>query len=308
MIKTKRSITKFYLSIGIGVFFCFGLGLLLLHIAKGEADGIALLFFIIGILFFFLALYTVSQYYKNVPIILADHHSISFGKHQYLFSDVKDVQLTGKVPFSFIINHYMEGSSITFKDGTKKLVFDEMYSNTWELKTFLDKSLVKKQSLADITAVESAPKLGQFDDLEVFKGNQFTSFDGIVLWVLIIFLSIIFLFNLIEQSIISFTVLILLSSIWFIYNSWTMNYFYLTKKHFVVKNHNFLWRKKVYHLSEVKEIVFETRDKMPHCLRVITNNYQNKLYPAATLRSKHWKKLKKHLKAKKIKVRDEVFG
>jgi hypothetical protein len=65
--------------------------------------------------------------------------------------------------------------------------------------------------------------------------------------------------------------------------------------------------RKIYRNKDIKEIVFETRDKMPNCLRIITDDFRNKIYPAATLRDKTWLNLKTKLEAKGIIVRNECI-
>ena len=81
------------------------------------------------------------------------------------------------------------------------------------------------------------------------------------------------------------------------------------KKHlnnfFVIRNHNVFWTKKPYNIKDIKEVVFETQGKMPNCLRVITKDFRNKLYPAGTLRDNNWIALKDKLEGYKIKVRNE---
>jgi hypothetical protein len=75
----------------------------------------------------------------------------------------------------------------------------------------------------------------------------------------------------------------------------------------VVRNHNFFWKKDVYRLTDIREVVFETRTKMPICLRVITNGYRDKLYAADTLYRKTWLVLKAELESKNIQVRNECL-
>lgn len=94
---------------------------------------------------------------------------------------------------------------------------------------------------------------------------------------------------------------------WFVLQSWLMHYFGLTKDFLIVRNHNFIWKAKIYRLSDIKEIVFETQGKQPNCMRIITNNYKNKLYPAGTLRDKTWLNLKDKLEANGVTVRNECI-
>lgn len=86
-----------------------------------------------------------------------------------------------------------------------------------------------------------------------------------------------------------------------------MHYFKLSPNFMVVRNHNFFWKKDVYRLTDIREVVFETRTKMPICLRVITNGYRDKLYAADTLYRKTWLVLKAELESKNIQVRNECL-
>ena len=47
-----------------------------------------------------------------------------------------------------------------------------------------------------------------------------------------------------------------------------------------------LWKNDTYYIKDLREIVFEEPHKMSTSLRVITNNYETKLYPAGSIRNK----------------------
>lgn len=86
-----------------------------------------------------------------------------------------------------------------------------------------------------------------------------------------------------------------------------MNYFGISEHYFVVKNHNFIWKEKIYRLNNISEVVFETQGKMPNCLRIITKDFKYKLYPASTLCNETWLELKSALEKEGIKVRNECI-
>ena len=86
-----------------------------------------------------------------------------------------------------------------------------------------------------------------------------------------------------------------------------MHYFGLTKDYLVVRNHNFIWKVKIFRLTDIKEVVFETQGKQPNCMRIITKDFRNKLYPAGTLRDKTWLEMKRQLESKGINVRNECI-
>lgn len=94
---------------------------------------------------------------------------------------------------------------------------------------------------------------------------------------------------------------------WFLFNSWLMHFFCITNDYFIVKNHNLVWRTKIYRLKDIKEIVYETQSKQPNSLRIITKDFRNKVYPAGTLRDKTWLEMKSRLQMKGVKVRNECI-
>jgi hypothetical protein len=86
-----------------------------------------------------------------------------------------------------------------------------------------------------------------------------------------------------------------------------MYYFEVSDNYLVIRNHNFFWIKKVYKIDQLKEIVFETREKLPYCLRVITKDFKSNFYPAGTLRHDDWLSLKDKIETYHVKVRNECI-
>ena len=86
-----------------------------------------------------------------------------------------------------------------------------------------------------------------------------------------------------------------------------MNYFEISKKYFVVKNYYFFWKKNIFHITEIKEIVFESHGKQPNTLRLISKKFNSKSYPAGTLTNKIWLDMKTELESKNIIVRNECI-
>jgi len=99
----------------------------------------------------------------------------------------------------------------------------------------------------------------------------------------------------------------ILAAGWIALYSYQMHYFGVSRDYFVVKKHNFFWMKKLYRMDNIKEVVFETQGKLPNCLRIITKDYRNKLFPACTLSDKTWLELKKALEERGITVRNECI-
>ena len=314
IIKTKRHIFKFYILIIFAFVFFSTLGGIMLHMTfevfqKEQIEQKDYLLPLVPVLFFFLAFYTVYAYWKNSPTIIIDPHrrSINFGAELYYLNDIEKIKLTGKMPFRYIIKFPMEGASILFKNGIEKFIYDDMYSNTWQVKMFFDQVVIKKNEVTETEIKPINKNSLRFEKEELFKGNPLTSLRGISLWGLIGFFVGLMVFKMKAPPIGLFLFFFGFSVFWFVLHSYMMHYFGLTKEYFVIRNHNFFWMQKVYRIDEIKEIVYESQGQQPNCLRIITKDFKNKLYPAGTLRDKTWLYLKERLELNGIRVRNECI-
>ena len=72
----------------------------------------------------------------------------------------------------------------------------------------------------------------------------------------------------------------------------------------IIKNTIWFWKRDIYLLTDIKEVVIETPHRLSTSLRIITTDYRDKLYPAGSLSDKTWKKMMEQLRNDKIKVRN----
>lgn len=311
-ITTARHKTKFYLTVILGTLFFLGLATILLFIyfdqrELGNSKPKTALMPFFSIAVYFMAFYTVYRYYRNAPNIRVDNQLISFNNETFSLADVQHIELTGKRNFPYLFSFPMEAATLRFKDGQTKYIFDDMYENAWQLKSYLKHVLVDKKSFTeqDTKQIEKSELESEWYD--TYKDNQFTSLRGISLWGLVSFFAFMQLTKGKAPSSGGWIFLVVFGIFWFVFHSWLMHYFEVSQSYFVVKNHNLIWKKKAYRLSDIKEIVFETQGKMPNCLRVITKDFRNKLYPAGTLRDRTWLELKDKLESHNIRVRNECI-
>ena len=311
-IETQRHPLKFYATIVFGFLFLFALGSFTIFIgleneASDQSKHKHIVLPIMGSIVCLLAIWMVYSYWKNSPKIIIDKTNVKIGNETFRLNSIKDVILTGKMPFRFIINFPMEGTAILFDNGREKILFDDMYSNSYEVKSFLEQVIINKQEFKTRTIKKINKNELRFENTEKFIGNQFTSLRGISLWGLIGFFTILIIGTETSMKLGGVIFFSLLGAFWFLLHYWLMHYFELTRKFLIVRNHIFIWKMKIYDLSDIKEIVFETQGNQPNCMRIITNNFKNKLYPAGTLRDKTWLELKKRLETRGVKVRNECI-
>ncbi len=295
-------LTLFYIAMGSAIIFSF-----IRDYSEGDVKSKALIMLIMGIVCFYLAGYSIYHYIKNAPIIILDKDFISFGNTTYALTEIKNVTLTGKRLFKYIGNFPMEAATIRFRNNETRFIFNDMYSNTWEFKYFLKQVVIDKTNYTELKHLAIESNELNNDKFEVFKGNQFTSIRGISLWALLILLIYMFLNNSKPNTYVVNLFLASSGLFWFFLSSYFMYYFKVSNNFLHIRNHNFLWVKKAYRITDIKEIVYETQGNMPNCLRIITKEYRDKLYPAGTLRDKDWLNLKTTLESYKIKVRNECI-
>lgn len=312
IITTRRHPLKFYGVLTFIFLILFALGSIVLFasfdiLKNGQHPTKDYFMPVFSFAIYFLALSLVNAYWKNSPKITIDKHNIVIGNQTLYLKDIKDITLTGKMPFRCIYRFSMEGTAILFNDGTEKILFDDMYANSYELKLFFEQVILKKQEFKPVLTNEISRNEIRFESEETFKGNQFSSLRGITLWGLIGFF-IYLLFSKLPGPPSGLLIFFFAyATFWFILHSWFMHYFGLTKDYLVVRNHNFIWKVKIYRLTDIKEIVFETQGQQPNCMRVITLDFRNKLYPAGTLRDKTWLEMKERFESKGVTVRNECI-
>jgi len=311
-ITSKRHPVKFYTVLIFAFLFITALGTLFLFVSidllQKENPEIENYFLpIYSFIFYFLAFSMVYAFWKNSPTISIDKHTITIGNERFYLKEIKKIILTGKMPFRLIIRFPMEGTALIFSDGTEKFLFDDLFSNSWEIKSFLEQTVIKKTEYISSQIEKVDTDSIRFERFETFKGNQLTSLRGILLWGLIGFFAFLMISKM-QSPPIGFVIFFaVFGTFWFLFNSWLMHFFCMNNDYFVVKNHNFVWLTKIYRIKDIKEIVFETQSKQPNSLRIITKDYRNKLYPAGTLRVKTWIELKCRLEMKGVKVRNECI-
>jgi len=307
----RRHPLKFYILIFALTLFCCALGALILLVGvraaeKRESGAFTMTAF--SLLFIALGIFSVYKYYRNAPIAKADKYQITFNDTEaYTWESLEKVILTGKQPFKYLFSYQMEGMMLLFKNGKVKYLFDDFYSNLGEVKSFIQQVVIEKKSAFDYTPEPVHKKDMIPETFAVFKGSQFTSLRGVILWGLYAIILVMFLLRpgyLDHINIPKFVLLFgLFCFAWFYLNSLVMNYFLASEHYLEVKNHNLFWKKRIYGLDDIKEVAIETQGKMPNSLRIITKDFRSTVFPAGTLNDRNWRSLKEKLESRGIPVR-----
>lgn len=312
-VSTRRHIFKFYLTLFLSSLFLLTIGVFMLYLFIDELDkphslGGRCFFLAAGLFVVFVTFHLPHRYFRNSPGITVDATGIRFNQEFYGWADLEELQLTGKQPFRIFMGNFpMEGMMLRFKDGTVKYTFDDVYANAPEIKSFIQTVVVEKRDPEKRRSQHPNTQSSTENDGELFKGNQFTSFHGIILWAVALSLLTFITMALSEQHPGRAAAVALFLAGWFFLFTHPMNYAVLTPGYLIVKNHNLPWKSHTYPLGKIKEVVFESHGNQPNCLRIISTDFRNKLYPCATLRDKTWLALEKRLTEKGISVRNECI-
>ena len=310
-LKIKRHHIRFYLVQACLFLFLCAIGIniswrSIQAIRLNEATRGDYLALMAGIGLLVLAVFTLTRYLKNSPIVTVNDSTIRFGNNEsYRLSDIKDVNLTGKVPFPLILDFPMEGTTIYFNDGTVKRLYDEIYTNAWELKSFLDQVVIEKKEYKESTAYTPVKNIGLLA-AEFFRANPFLTFPVIMVVVFTGFIILILTRG--PQPIAPVLYLFFVCpAVIALATASSMNYFGIAGDYLVVRNYFFSWKRRYYKLDQIKEIVFEQSGRSPNILRIIARNFNTGLYAGECLRDKDWHALKRRLEEKGVAVRNECI-
>jgi hypothetical protein len=291
----------------IPFFICLLFGYLLFFLVFGEYNKENSInennhfLFLLPSFIFLGCLVPIYIYWKNAPSIAINNQIIKIRNKTFFLNDIKEISLSGKNCLRSIIDYPMQGFIIYFKDGKKRVLFDDMYANVSEIKSFLEQVVVNHREYKPIIIKEIDFKTIAINNEVVHKGS-FTRFFNLGL-----FLSLIFsIIPILAGSYFPFFIVLFICIL--IY-SLSMYYFSITDEYLIIKNHILYWKKRVFRLIDIREIIFEviTGKQSAYMIVVITNDFKYYRFKANALKVNTWFELKKTLEDKGIKVRNEAF-
>ncbi len=198
---------------------------------------------------------------------------------------------------------------LCFKSAKTIYLFDEVYTNPWELRSFIQQVVIDKVPYVPYTIHNVRLSDISSESFVLFRGNQFSCWRGILMWLSCI--GFIVLLSLCYQSEVLQGICIILFpivAIVFFSSSSKMNFFGVGKKYLIVKKHNLRWWDKVFLIEDIKEIIFEERSTFNDAVTIITKDFKAWPFVAASLPFKDWLKLKDELERTGIKVQNTCIN
>jgi len=264
-----------------------------------------------GVIFILYAPYNVYGYFEQTPQVTIDNLKIQIANKTYKLTDISQAKFTGKHKHNFLMMASKESAEIIFSNGDVFYINDNLYSNSAQLKVFLESVLSRdEQENIDIKSEKKTFQSTQNISIAkspflYYKGSYFYSSIGIAT----IAVAVIATFNFIRLNAhwsiyIFIGFFLVIFQLLFIFR---FHYFGVNNKALVVKNKLIFWREHTYLFTEIEAVVFEpATGKKPAHLCIITTDYESRFYFAITLQKKHWLGLKEHLEQYNITVRNEL--
>ncbi len=309
---SRRGAT-FYFSVIFGFVFLGAMGLGIMVIAVSEKNVLVALG---SVVIFLITYYTISRYYRCAPIIRCSITGISFNKTFYSWNDVNAIELIGSQPFKIFGGYAMEGAKIEFTNGETRYMLDGLYNNLNKIKLFVNQTVPGKivipgqneNTRATATSVSSpvvsvtySPGAGE--EVKYVKGNPYTNAWSIFMWVIIGFFigigpltsdgdGMLFVFSIVAIG-------------FFFLFTIHFNHFGLSGQYLIVRNVYRPWKKKMFLLKNIREIVLASNQHGVDTLRVIFFDFRSQEFGASGLRNRDWLNLIDLIKSRGIPLKDE---
>lgn len=320
---SKRNIfqTGIILLFAVGLFGTFGVLLTLKAFDDLNAGKAITKSFFGGIICLAFALYSLYYLLTRFPQLTIDKFGLTlstlFKTKNYQWNEIDKIELTGKQfhRFLFVIMP-LEATTIHLNDKTEIYLWVDYYRNKSELRVILDRAnniLQDNRQFArldfNIDRPDFSKQLSTANDGKEFNGNHFLSFNGVTFYGWLGFIAYVFITT--DYSLLNSKAALILVPLFIIplpaLSSYQMHYFIVGQNYFAIKNTIWFWKKDIYLLTDIKEVVIETPHRLSTSLRIITTDYRDKLYPAGSLSDTTWKEMMEQLSSDKIKVRNEAF-
>ncbi len=292
-VTSKRHPVKFYLLITFLIIYFVGGGLY--FISKFDEAPTTkysgeVLMFILGLLILVLGIYLLRTVIRLSPKIEITAETISFNNDQFSINTIKKINFKGDMKIGISI-YDLDASVISFADGTKKFIVDSMYSNSREMKLYLRSLLYNN----DVSKKTVATNTGE----HILKGKSYLTSDKLIIIGMTLFYFYMLLSDFENRKIYPLILICLL-----FYGGFSFNLFYIeiSENKLIIRNHNFWWFKKVYHLSNIDETTIYYYPRRGGAIKILQHDFQKATYVCSSLNKRNWKRLDEILRSQNIKI------
>jgi hypothetical protein len=319
--KRNITLTGFLVLLIVGLFGFIGTLGIIKAIEDFEAGNFWTKSLIMPFVFVPFVLYSIYYFLTYFPSFTINKNGIKastiFKTRNYNWTEIKEIQITGKQPCKFLfVSMPVEATTILLNDNSEVYLWVDYYSNKSDLRVVLERAndILKgnKQFTKldfNISKPDFSRQISTDNQGQEFNGNHILTFNGVIFYGWIIYFTYLILslnknpLNNIAGLIAIPLVLLSIPALL----SYQMHYFLIGRDFLVIKNTIWFWKKDVYLLTSIREVVIETPHRLSTSLRIITTDFRDKLYPASSLSDNTWREVIEQLRKDDIKVRNEAI-
>lgn len=220
-----------------------------------------------------------------------------FKPKSYTWSSVSEIYLGRKANYMM---QSMEATYILFDNGEKLYIWQDVYRNTSEMRGFIAHRVSEKiQDPRPNIILKNIQSINR----RRYSGNAYTSFNTLLIVGMAIFMGVL-IKGKIRVDILLLVPIGVIVTMFFGFGT-QMNYFIIDEGYLFIKNQFFPWVNRQIRLEDIVEVDIETPYRRSTGLRIITRDFNSRIYGAGSLRGKNWTDLMEDLKFIGIPVRDD---
>lgn len=302
------------------------LGLFSLYLSF--TGGASYTLFFIDTLLVLLGIGLFKSYTSNIYTITITQQGVTeklfTSQIDHSWNEVERIELTGKQRFKYLFSFITpaEAATIYFKNGSQIVLWYSFYQNMSSVCVLLQRAdnLISSNGSLDELDFTISPNVPDSysisDNATIYYTGMFNNYIEaaiLLIWPLIgVFTFIAGSYRLIENTmpvskflLPSTGVIILCGTLTVLYAK-RFNYFILDGDYLIVKNKLFAKWQYSYALDNIQLLVIEIPDKFPHSVRIITKQFENKLYPAGCLNTQKLREFIAALEQRKVPLRNDI--
>lgn len=265
--------------------------------------------------------YSIYYLLSRLPRLTVDKSGLTFSTifktTKYQWNEVENIELTDIQIHKFLFLAVPEEAiTFKFKDNSTLVFWAGNYRNISDLRVVLDRAdkllKDKTKSISSLDFVVNrqpySDTLVSFTTDDIYNGNNLLTFEGFFFFGVLIFVGfliskkpVVYLTHYLAILVTSFVALVY----YFIW-SHQMHFFILTDKFLIIKNNVWFWRKHIYSLDNIREVVFTVRPAFPTSIKIITKDFKGTAY-SSKIKDKTWDLLIEKLLSKEVNVKTNAF-
>lgn len=227
------------------------------------------------------------------------------------WSDIESIQITGQANAD-VLSSAAEVTTLHLKNQEKLLLLAKYYGNRHQIRaalTYMQEQNFSPQAFdLEKMKLPRVPKnhaLSRDKSFQKYRRFFFMSQLGFVFCFVFFIASFVCITSLYQQKIPAFFTFFMLFVIPFAAINPYFHYFYLDEKYLIVKHDILIFKKQVFRLEDIYELVVENRYS-GYMLQVITKDYRSHNYYSAALKREDWIRMMEQIEELPVPLRDEI--